>query len=280
MVQAATTLPVFLFALPAGALGDLFDRRKLLICTQVFLAAVLLLFTALLRSGSVNAWTLLLFTFIIGTGSAFAMPAWQAIVPRLVPRDTLSSAIVLNGVSMNIARAIGPTLGGFILAAAGAVATAFLDAISYLAVAAALLWWRASTTQDDALPRERLAGAMRAGIRFALHSKPLRHTGYWCRFRRVSTPRHEKTLQCKHNHDSSNNGNRAEFHVVCLWRTCDDRHDRGIYRWRVMDHGGFVVECFRANGATGLGSCPRTRHFPDGGFWCDGSGIAQLGASS
>ncbi|MDV6347291.1 MFS transporter [Nitrosomonas sp. Is35] len=176
MVQAATTLPVFLFALPAGALGDLFDRRKLLIWTQIFLAAVLLLFTALLWSGSVNAWTLLLFTFIIGTGSAFAMPAWQAIVPRLVPRDTLSSAIVLNGVSMNIARAIGPALGGFILAAAGAVATAFLDAISYLAVAAALLWWRASTTQDDALPRERLAGAMHAGIRFALHSKPLRHT--------------------------------------------------------------------------------------------------------
>lgn len=176
MVQAATTLPVFLFALPAGALGDLFDRRKLLIWTQIFLAAVLLLFTALLWSGSVNAWTLLLFTFIIGTGSAFAMPAWQAIVPRLVPRDTLSSAIVLNGVSMNIARAIGPALGGFILAAAGAVATAFLDAISYLAVAAALLWWRASTTQDDALPRERLAGAMRAGIRFALHSKPLHHT--------------------------------------------------------------------------------------------------------
>ena len=176
MVQAATTLPVFLFALPAGALGDLFDRRKLLVWTQVFLAAVLLLFTALLWTGSVNTWTLLLFTFIIGTGSAFAMPAWQAIVPRLVPRDTLSSAIVLNGVSMNIARAIGPALGGFILAAAGAVATAFLDAISYLAVAAALLWWRASAAQDDALPRERLAGAMRAGIRFALHSKPLRHT--------------------------------------------------------------------------------------------------------
>lgn len=176
MVQAATTLPVFLFALPAGALGDLFDRRKLLIWTQIFLAAVLLLFTALLWIGSVNAWILLLFTFVIGTGSAFAMPAWQAIVPRLVPRDTLSSAIVLNGISMNIARAIGPALGGFILAAAGAVATAFLDAISYLAVAAALLWWRTSTAQDNALPRERLAGAMRAGIRFAFHSRPLRHT--------------------------------------------------------------------------------------------------------
>ncbi len=176
MVQAATALPIFLFALPAGALGDLFNRRKLLLWTQVFLAAVLFLFAGLLLTGGVNAWVLLLFTFVIGMGSAFAMPAWQAIVPRLVPRDTLGSAIALNGVSMNIARAIGPALGGLILAAAGAVVTAFLDAVSYLAVAAALLWWRTTATQTNALPREHLAGAMRAGIRFALHSTPLRYT--------------------------------------------------------------------------------------------------------
>ncbi len=176
MVQVATTLPIFLFALPAGALGDLFNRRKLLLWTQIFLAVVLFLFAWLLSMGDVNAWILLLFTFVIGTGSAFAMPVWQAIVPRLVPRDTLGPAIAMNGVSMNIARAIGPALGGFILAAAGAVATAFLDAVSYLAVAAALLWWRTTATQPDTLPREYLVGAMRAGIRFALHSTPLRYT--------------------------------------------------------------------------------------------------------
>lgn len=176
MVQVATTLPIFLFALPAGALGDLFNRRKLLLWTQIFLAVVLFLFAWLLSMGVVNAWILLLFTFVIGTGSAFAMPAWQAIVPRLVPRNTLGSAIAMNGVSMNIARAIGPALGGFILAAAGAVATAFLDAVSYLAVVAALLWWGTTTTQPDTLPREYLVGAMRAGIRFALHSMPLRYT--------------------------------------------------------------------------------------------------------
>ena len=176
LVQAATALPIFLFALPAGVLGDLFNRRKLLFWTQIFLAAVLFIFTALLWLGITSPWLLLAFTFSIGVGTAFASPAWQAIVPRLVPRDELASAIVWNGVSMNIARAIGPALGGFVLAAAGAMATVFIDALSYLAVAAALLWWRATATQTDNLPREHLSGALRAGIRFALHSKPLRYT--------------------------------------------------------------------------------------------------------
>ena len=176
MVQAATALPIFLFALPAGALGDLFNRRKLLMGTQIFLAIALFIFAVLLWIDYVNAWILLLFTFVIGTGSAFAMPAWQAIVPRLVPRATLGSAITLNGVSMNIARAIGPALGGFILATAGAIATTILDAVSYLAVVAALLWWRVAAEQSDPLPREYLAGAMQSGIRFALHSIPLRYT--------------------------------------------------------------------------------------------------------
>ncbi|QOJ23008.1 MAG: MFS transporter [Gammaproteobacteria bacterium] len=176
LVQAATALPIFLFALPAGVLGDLFNRRKLLFWTQIFLAAVLFIFTALLWTGVTSPWILLAFTFCIGVGTAFASPAWQAIVPRLVPRNVLASAIVWNGMSMNIARAIGPALGGFVLAAAGAMATVFIDALSYLAVAAALLWWRVTTTQADTLPREHLSGAMRAGIRFALHSKPLRYT--------------------------------------------------------------------------------------------------------
>ena len=176
MVQAATALPIFLFALPAGALGDLFDRRRLLLWTQMLLAAVLFLFAGLLSQDGINAWVLLLFTFLTGMGTAFAAPAWQAIIPHLVPRNILGFAIILNGVSFNIARAIGPALGGFILAVAGAVATVLLNAVSYLAVVAALIWWRTATTQADTLPRERLPGAMRAGVRFALHSTPLRHT--------------------------------------------------------------------------------------------------------
>lgn len=177
MTQAATTLPIFLFALPAGALGDLFDRRKLLLISQIFLAAALFVFAAILWKGGATPWLLIFFTFLTGMGSAFAMPAWQAIVPRLVPASELSSAIALNGVSINIARAIGPAIGGFLLLTAGAVATVALDAVSYLIIAAALLWWRyAATVDEKALPREHLVGAMGAGVRYALRSKPLRNT--------------------------------------------------------------------------------------------------------
>lgn len=178
LVQAATALPIFLFALPAGALGDIFDRRKLLLITQLALAAALFLFAVLLWGGVVHAEILLLFTFLTGVGAAFAMPAWQAIVPRLVPKELLQPAIALNGVSINIARAIGPALGGFILTAAGAVATVTLDAISYLAVVAGLLWWRAAVKTENALPRERVAGAMQAGVRFAMRSNALKYTIY------------------------------------------------------------------------------------------------------
>lgn len=173
LVQAATALPIFLFALPAGALGDIFDRRKLLIITQIFSAAMLFVFAGLLWVGQVNAWTLLLFTFLTGAGAAFSMPAWQAIVPKLVPKEALQPAIALNGVSVNIARAIGPALGGFVLVAAGAITTVVLDAVSYIVVVAALLWWHAAQKQADTLPREKMVGAMRAGMVFSLRSTPL-----------------------------------------------------------------------------------------------------------
>jgi MFS family permease len=176
LVQVATALPIFLFALPAGALGDIFDRRRILLVTQLVSAAILLVFAVLLQYGHAGAWLLLAFTFLTGAASAFAMPAWQAIVPKLVPAELLSSAIALNGVSINIARAIGPALGGFVLAAAGAVFTVGFDALSYLVVVAALLWWRPLPSVADALPRERLAGAMVAGVRFALRSPALVNT--------------------------------------------------------------------------------------------------------
>jgi MFS family permease len=176
LVQAATALPIFLFALPAGALGDIFDRRKLLLVTQLGSALAMFAFGGLLWMGIDNAGILLLFTFLAGSGAAFAMPAWQAIVPRLVPKDALQSAIALGGVSVNIARALGPALGGLILSAAGAIATVTCDAISYLVVVAGLLWWHATVKNDDDLPRERVVGAMQAGIRFSLRSHPLLFT--------------------------------------------------------------------------------------------------------
>ncbi|CDZ77743.1 enterobactin exporter EntS [Legionella massiliensis] len=174
MVQAATALPIFLFALPAGALGDIFERRIILLVTQIISAFIMFIFAGMLWTKDSSAWELLLFTFLSGAGAAFSNPAWQAIVPNLVPKNNLQSAIALNGVSINVARALGPALGGFILATLGAVFAVLLNAISYVIIIIALLWWH-NTKQlsDNALPREQLVGAMRAGIRFALRSTAL-----------------------------------------------------------------------------------------------------------
>lgn len=176
LVQAATSLPIFLFALPAGAMGDLFDRRKILLISQFLMAVLLFVFAGLLWFDINSAWLLLVFTFIIGISSAVSNPAFQAIVPRIVPREDLPAAITLIGMSTNAARAVGPALGGFILGAVGAIATVLLDALSYLAIVAAMLWWRANAKPGDSLPRERMSGAIMAGVRFASRSVALRHT--------------------------------------------------------------------------------------------------------
>jgi MFS family permease len=177
LVQAATALPIVLFALPAGALGDIFDRRKLLIFCLILLTVILFIFAAFLHANLINDWLLLFFTFLIGIATAFFAPTWQAIVPYLVQKDELQSAIALNGISMNFARAVGPAVGGLILAAFGAVLAVVLDAISYLFIVLALLWWRTTVIKSD-LPRERLFGAMKSGLQFALLSESLRATLY------------------------------------------------------------------------------------------------------
>lgn len=177
LVQVATSLPIFLFALPAGALGDMFNRRSLLIITQVTSALVMLLFAILLKAGQNSALILLMFTFLSGASAAFTNPIWLAIVPALIPKKILHPALALNGVSVNIARAIGPAFAGFILISVGAVATVMLNALSFVIVVAALLWWRtAQVDSRDLLPREQLVGAMRAGVRFAIRSRALRYT--------------------------------------------------------------------------------------------------------
>ncbi len=112
LVQAATILPMFLLALPAGALADIIDRRLFLIGTQVWTMLAAALLAALTISGATGVWGLLALTFAIGVGSAMTSPAWGAIVPELVPREDLVQAIALNGIGFNIARAIGPAWPG------------------------------------------------------------------------------------------------------------------------------------------------------------------------
>jgi MFS family permease len=176
LVQAATTAPVFLFALPAGALADLVNRRRLLIVVKAVLAVATLSLGLLVLLDLVSAWVLLVFTFLSGAGAAFVAPAWQAIVPQLVPRPELQSAVALNSVGINISRAIGPALAGLIIAGIGIAWPYFLNALSFLIVMAALLWWRPPPKPESHLPAERFSSAVRAGLRYARASGPFRAT--------------------------------------------------------------------------------------------------------
>lgn len=168
-VQSATTLPVVLFALVAGTLADSIDRRVYLIVAQWWMLAVATLLALLAQFGLLGPWTLLALTFALGTGAAMAMPAQAAIQPELVPKAQLPSAIALNSVGMNVARSIGPALGGVIVAQAG-VATAFaVNAVSFVGVMIVLWWWKRAPTATT-LPPEPFAIGLRSGLRFALQA--------------------------------------------------------------------------------------------------------------
>ena len=176
LVQVATALPMFLFALPAGALADILDRRKLLIIVQALLGCAIAVLAFLVGMNLVTPAVLLAFTFVSGVGAALVAPSWQAIVPQLVPREHLAPAVALNGVGMNISRAIGPALAGMIIGSLGLAAPFWLNAGSYLAVIAALVWWRPPQAASRHLPAERLGSAMRVGLRHAWNNRHLRST--------------------------------------------------------------------------------------------------------
>lgn len=175
-VQAATTLPVVLFALPAGAIADIVDRRRLLIAVNLFMALTAALLAFLLVFGAVTPTVLLVFTFLLGTGAAFVAPTWQAIIPSLVPRQQLSAAIALNSVGINVSRATGPAIAGFLIVSIGMVAPFALNALSFIGIIAALLWWRPPSVAPSNLPHERVVSAMVVGLRYGLNSAPLKAT--------------------------------------------------------------------------------------------------------
>jgi MFS family permease len=173
LVEVAITLPMFMLALPAGALADIFDRRRLLLITQGWMLAVAAGLGVLTLLGITTPWLLLAFTFLLGLGAAMNAPAWQAIVPELVSIKEIPAAVALNSVGFNISRAVGPALGGLIVAAAGAYAAFILNAVTFLGVIVVLYRWRRKPS-DSALPSERLFGAMRAGLRYVRQSQALR----------------------------------------------------------------------------------------------------------
>ena len=172
LVQTATTLPFVLLVLPAGALADIIDRRRYLIAVQIWMLAVSATLGVLTLLQITNAWTLLVFTFALGAGTAMMMPAWSSIMPELVPREQLQPAIVLNSVGINLSRAIGPAVAGVIVSAVGSWAVFLLNALSYLGVIGVLVWWQREQPKR-ALPSEGLVGAFRSGLRFVWNAPAL-----------------------------------------------------------------------------------------------------------
>ena len=173
LVQTATSLPIFLLALPSGALADIVNRRRLLLATQSWMCAVALTLSVLTFAGAITPWALLLLTFTLGLGAALTAPAWQAATPEVVPREQLPAAVALNAAAFNGARAVGPALGGVVVGAVGPAAAFLLNAASYIGVITAVFRWRPAASVRD-VPGERFTGAIRAGVRYARHSPPLR----------------------------------------------------------------------------------------------------------
>ncbi|PYP55009.1 MAG: MFS transporter [Gemmatimonadetes bacterium] len=173
LVQAATTLPLFLLALPAGALADIFDRRRILLIAQVWWFLTTAVLGVLTITGVIQPWMLLVITLAIGAGSAIDLPAWQAIIPETVPREELPAAVGLGSIAINIARATGPALAGVIIVAGGPGPVFFVNAVSVLGVFFVLWRWRRKPVRAT-LPAERLASAMRAGVRYVRFAPALR----------------------------------------------------------------------------------------------------------
>ena len=173
LVQTSLMLPVALVSTPAGAIADMFDRRIVgLVALSIALAGSISL-SALAWLGVVTPVILLVSCFIIGSGMALFGPAWQASVSEQVPVEALPSAVALNGISYNIARSFGPAIGGVIVASAGAVAAFVTNALLYLPLLIVLFLWR-RLKEPSRLPPERLARAVISGVRYVVHSPPIR----------------------------------------------------------------------------------------------------------
>jgi len=173
LIQTATALPFFLLALPAGSFGDIFDRRKLILGTETWMFAVAVVLTVATVFGVMTPWLLLLLTLALSVGDAIESPSWRAIFPELVNKEDLPAALALNGIEFNLARALGPGLGGFIVAAVGVGAAFSFNAFSFLGVIAVIARWK-RPARKSTLPLETFRGATFAAARYVRYSPGIR----------------------------------------------------------------------------------------------------------
>ena len=173
LTQTASALPFFIFALPAGAIGDIVDRRKLILYTETWMVAVALALSILAISGLISPLPLLILTFALSAGDAFETPTWRAILPEVIKKEDLPAASALNGIEFNLARAIGPGLAGFIIAAAGVGAAFVLNTVSFIGVIFVVARWKRVVPKRTS-PRESVTGATVAAIRYVRYSPAIR----------------------------------------------------------------------------------------------------------
>jgi MFS family permease len=178
LMQTAASLPVLLLGLLAGATADIFDRRRLLIFWQAWMLAAVAFLSVLTFFDIISPWILLILTFLLNIGAAMNSPAWQAIVPEVIPRPQLPDAISLNSAGFNLARALGPALGGlaialFSRATTGAASVFLLNSLSFVGVILVLYRWQRNPPFKSALPSERIRGSMRSGIRYIRYAPML-----------------------------------------------------------------------------------------------------------
>jgi MFS family permease len=176
LVQAATSLPMFLFALPAGALADIIDKRRLILVLEIAITTVSVVFAYFVAVHLMTPAVLLAFMFLAAALSAIEAPAWQAIVPRLVSKEDLGSAVAASSISVNISRAVGPALAGAMVVSFGIASPYWLNAVSNLGIVGVFLWWHPQSERAHGLPAERFTNAIRAGFRYARYNQHLRRT--------------------------------------------------------------------------------------------------------
>jgi MFS family permease len=173
LTQTASALPYFVLALPAGAVGDIVDRRKLILFTEIWMVVVALALSVVTLAGRMSPVTLLALTFALSAGDAFETPTWRAVLPELVQKEDLPAASALNGIEFNFARAIGPALAGFVIAFIGVGAAFLVNTVSFFGVILVVARWRRAIVKR-ATPAETISGATVAAIRYVRYSPAIR----------------------------------------------------------------------------------------------------------
>jgi MFS family permease len=173
LIQTASALPYVLLALPAGAVGDIVDRRKLILYTESWMVGVGAILTVVTITGKITPFSLLLLTFALSAGDAFETPTWRAILPELVSKDNLPSASALNGIEFNFARAVGPGLAGVAISLWGVGRAFLLNTLSFIGVIYVVARWKRQQHKDT-VPVETLSGASIAAVRYVRFAPAVR----------------------------------------------------------------------------------------------------------